>query len=334
MSTRPEVRSALEEWLVESVGARSRFGCHSAVTNGHYSRPCNERRAQPRAAQGQTLGRSHCSSGRAGGAAGGPRSGSGATAHRVLRRVPPVGNRSGRVDGGVRGRVAAQVRVPTLHAPRRGNDDIAGIAEAVERRFRRQLAEEQSDDSPETFESAGRLSRRRPVSIPRPASPNGSPIDRSCWWSTADRCRRPPRSESCKSLAIDDVAVIGLAKRLEEVWTPVDDEPLILPRGSQALYLLQRVRDEAHRFAITFQRQRRGQRAKASALDAIPGLGEVRKRALLARFGSVRRLREATVEEISEVPGIGPKTAAGISGPAGAESRPRRRTGSGKHRDW
>ncbi|WP_328467291.1 excinuclease ABC subunit UvrC [Actinoplanes sp. NBC_00393] len=110
-------------------------------------------------------------------------------------------------------------------------------------------------------------------------------------------------------LGITDVALCGLAKRLEEVWLPGDDFPVILPRTSEALYLLQRVRDEAHRFAITFHRQRRSKRMTASALDDIAGLGEVRRKALLRHFGSLKRLAAATPEEITEVPGIGRRTA-------------------------
>jgi excinuclease ABC subunit C len=111
---------------------------------------------------------------------------------------------------------------------------------------------------------------------------------------------------------IRDVAVVGLAKRLEEVWLPADPDPVILPRTSEALYLLQRVRDEAHRFAIAYHRLRRSRSMKASALDAVPGLGETRRRALLRHFGSVRRLREASVEEIAAVPGVGPRTASAV----------------------
>jgi excinuclease ABC subunit C len=106
-----------------------------------------------------------------------------------------------------------------------------------------------------------------------------------------------------------DVAVCGLAKRLEEVWLPDEAFPVVLPRASEGLYLLQRVRDEAHRFAITFHRQRRSKRMTASALDGIAGLGEVRRKALLRRFGSLKRLAAASLEEISEVPGIGRRTA-------------------------
>jgi excinuclease ABC subunit C len=113
-------------------------------------------------------------------------------------------------------------------------------------------------------------------------------------------------------LGIDDIAVCGLAKRLEEVWLPGDEYPVILPRTSEALYLLQRVRDEAHRFAITFHRERRSKRMTASTLDSIAGLGEIRRKTLLTRFGSLKRLAAASVEEIESVPGIGRRTAESI----------------------
>ena len=113
-------------------------------------------------------------------------------------------------------------------------------------------------------------------------------------------------------LGISDVAVIGLAKRLEEVWVPSEPDPLILPRNSEGLYLLQRVRDEAHRFAINYHRSKRSKRMTASALDAVPGLGEHRRKALVAHFGSLARLKQATVDEITSVPGIGAATAAAV----------------------
>lgn len=119
-------------------------------------------------------------------------------------------------------------------------------------------------------------------------------------------------AKALAELGIDDVALCGLAKRLEEVWLPDDEFPVILPRTSEALYLLQRVRDEAHRFAITFHRQRRSKRMTESALDNVPGLGEVRRKALLRHFGSLKRLSSATVEEITEVPGVGRRTAEAI----------------------
>ncbi|KPC90154.1 excinuclease ABC subunit C, partial [Streptomyces sp. NRRL F-6602] len=114
-------------------------------------------------------------------------------------------------------------------------------------------------------------------------------------------------------LGIDDIAVCGLAKRLEEVWVPGQDDPVVLPRTSEGLYLLQRIRDEAHRFAITYQRAKRSKRIRTSPLDDVPGLGETRKQALVKHFGSVRKLRAATVEQICEVPGIGRKTALAVA---------------------
>jgi excinuclease ABC subunit C len=114
-------------------------------------------------------------------------------------------------------------------------------------------------------------------------------------------------------LGVTGVSVCGLAKRLEEVWQPDEAFPVVLPRTSEGLYLLQRVRDEAHRFAITFHRQRRSKRMTTSALDSVPGLGEVRRKALLRRFGSVKRLAAAGVDEIAEVPGIGRRTAEAIA---------------------
>jgi excinuclease ABC subunit C len=119
-------------------------------------------------------------------------------------------------------------------------------------------------------------------------------------------------AEVLASLGITDVALCGLAKRLEEVWLPGEDFPLVLSRTSEGLYLLQRIRDEAHRFAITYHRQRRSKRMTTSALDGIAGLGETRRKALLRHFGSLRKLRGATVEEIVEVPGIGRHTATAV----------------------
>ena len=115
-----------------------------------------------------------------------------------------------------------------------------------------------------------------------------------------------------QQLGITDIALCGLAKRLEEVWVPDDDDPVIMPRTSEGLYLLQRVRDEAHRFAITHHRQRRAKAMTGSVLDDIAGLGPTRRRALLKKFGSVKKLRAAGVEEVASVPGIGPATAESI----------------------
>lgn len=113
-------------------------------------------------------------------------------------------------------------------------------------------------------------------------------------------------------LGIEDVYVVGLAKRLEEVWLPDSDFPVILPRASAGLYLLQRIRDEAHRFAISFHRQKRGKAMTVSALDSVPGLGESKRKALLAEFGSVKAIKSATQEELVGAKGIGPSLAAAI----------------------
>ncbi|HJA05333.1 MAG TPA: excinuclease ABC subunit UvrC [Candidatus Microbacterium stercoravium] len=125
---------------------------------------------------------------------------------------------------------------------------------------------------------------------------------------------RPQVSAAARALAESGrtgIALAGIAKRLEELWLPDDDYPVILPRSSEALYLVQRLRDEAHRFAITHQRKRR-RRDIRSVLAEVPGLGDARIKALLTHFGSVAALREASVAQIEELPGIGPKLAAAI----------------------
>jgi excinuclease ABC subunit C len=114
-------------------------------------------------------------------------------------------------------------------------------------------------------------------------------------------------------LGITDIALCGLAKRLEEVWLPSSADPLIFPRNSEGLYLLQRIRDEAHRFAITFHRSRRSKVMLESLLDEIPGLGSARRTALLDRFGSVTAIRKAAVGELATTPGIGEKLAETIA---------------------
>jgi excinuclease ABC subunit C len=126
----------------------------------------------------------------------------------------------------------------------------------------------------------------------------------------------------------EEIALCGIAKRLEELWLPGEDFPVILPRNSEALYLVQRLRDEAHRFAITHQRKRRGRDIR-SVLGEVPGLGEARIKALLRHFGSVAALREATIEQIEELPGIGPKLAANVHEHIHREDRPRDGQGEG-----
>ena len=119
-------------------------------------------------------------------------------------------------------------------------------------------------------------------------------------------------------LGITDVPLSGLAKRFEELYLPGRSAPIVLPRRSQALYLVQRIRDEAHRFAITYHRDVRGKRALHSELDDVEGIGPGRKKALLKRFGSVRRIREATVDEVAATPGHQPRPRRAAEGAPGA----------------
>ncbi|HEU5007003.1 MAG TPA: excinuclease ABC subunit UvrC, partial [Jatrophihabitantaceae bacterium] len=192
-----------------------------------------------------------------------------------------------------------------------GTGDVTWIAEVIRRRFARYLDQQvergaDSDDEPEAdadLRPGIDDLTGRPKKFAYP--PNLVVVDGGAPQVAA-------ASAALAELGIDDVALVGLAKRLEEVWLPGDDYPTILPRTSEGLYLLQRVRDEAHRFAITYHRQKRSKAMTVSALDGIPGLGAARRKALLARFGSLKRLRAASVEEITEVPGIGPQTAAAI----------------------
>ena len=173
-------------------------------------------------------------------------------------------------------------------------DDTAAMHEVLTRRFKRYI-----DDRVEAGDIEGMAidpDTGRPRRFAYP--PSLVVVDGGLPQVNAARA-------ALVELGIDDVALVGLAKRLEEVWIPGKEFPVILPRTSEGLYLLQRVRDEAHRFAITFHRQRRSKAMTASVLDDIPGLGEVRRKALLRHFGSVRRLKEASVEQIREVPGIG-----------------------------
>ncbi|UUU21191.1 excinuclease ABC subunit UvrC [Streptomyces sp. DSM 40750] len=202
-----------------------------------------------------------------------------------------------------------------------GQDDVRSMHEVITRRFKRYLAEKEKtgewvDDATGSTEPgdsgdglggpAGGLKDDdgRPKRFAYP--PQLVVVDGGQPQVAAAR-------RALDELGIDDIAVCGLAKRLEEVWVPGEDDPVVLPRTSEGLYLLQRVRDEAHRFAITYQRTRRAKRFRASPLDDVPGLGEARKQALLKHFGSLKKLRSATIDQICEVPGIGRKTAETIA---------------------
>jgi excinuclease ABC subunit C len=184
-----------------------------------------------------------------------------------------------------------------------GQDDVRSMHEVVTRRFRRYLADKEktgewADGEPLTEDDG------RPKRFAYP--PQLVVVD-------GGRPQVAAAKKALDELGIDDIAVCGLAKRLEEVWLPDEDDPVVLPRTSEGLYLLQRVRDEAHRFAITYQRSKRTRRLKSSPLDEVAGLGETRKQAVIKHFGSVKKLRSATIDQIQEVPGIGRKTAETIA---------------------
>ncbi|MBT0768849.1 excinuclease ABC subunit UvrC [Kineosporia sp. J2-2] len=221
------------------------------------------------------------------------------------------------------------------------SDDVASIREVISRRFRRYLSEKadearEAGADPATGEILDQAPSLEEDGVPagidpdtgRPKkfayAPNLVVVDGGAPQVAAARA-------AMAELGIQDVALCGLAKRLEEVWVPDDDQPVILPRSSEGLYLLQRVRDEAHRFAITHHRQRRSTAMTVSELDAVPGLGPARKKALLAHFGSVKKLRAASVEAIASVQGVGPKVAQAVvttlnPEATGEQSEPSRQT--------
>ena len=173
-------------------------------------------------------------------------------------------------------------------------DDTRAMHQVITRRLKRLLADRKVDQG-EVNESGGRLSK---FSYP----PQLIVVDGGAPQVSA-------AARALEELGVTDIALCGLAKRLEEVWLPHNSDPLILPRTSEGMYLLQRIRDEAHRFAITFHRSRRSKVMLESVLDEIEQLGHIRRAALLDRFGSVSAIRKASVEEIAATPGIGEKIA-------------------------
>ncbi|MER5205721.1 excinuclease ABC subunit UvrC [Streptomyces sp. NPDC002825] len=196
-----------------------------------------------------------------------------------------------------------------------GQDDVRSMHEVISRRFRRYLAEKD------------RTGEWGPVGDGEVPVGGEVPAEDAQDDGRPKRFAYPPQlvvvdggqpqvaaaRRALDELGIDDVAVCGLAKRLEEVWLPGEDDPVVLPRSSEGLYLLQRVRDTAHDFAIRYQRSKRTKRLRTSPLDAVPGLGDARKQALIKHFGSVKRLKQATIEQICEVPGFGRKTAEAVA---------------------
>ncbi|MFH8396599.1 excinuclease ABC subunit UvrC [Streptomyces anulatus] len=215
-----------------------------------------------------------------------------------------------------------------------GQDDVRSMHEVIGRRFKRYLQDKERtgewEETPETAPATTGPALVPAASgpVPAPALSAASPDDEPREDDgRPKRFAYPPQlvvvdggqpqvaaaKRALDELGIDDIAVCGLAKRLEEVWLPDDDDPVVLPRSSEGLYLLQRVRDEAHRFAITYQRAKRAKRIRSSPLDDVTGLGETRKQALVKHFGSVKKLRQATIDEICEVPGIGRRTAESVA---------------------
>src|SRR4051794_12373149 len=191
-----------------------------------------------------------------------------------------------------------------------GRGDTASIHEVITRRFRRYLEEQAgsppADETGQALPPAPEPSADVPVGIdPDTGRPRKFAYPPNLVVVDGGAPQVAAAQQALDALGIDDVALCGLAKRLEEVWLPGDPHPVVLPRTSEGLYLLQRVRDEAHRFAIAHHRARRSRSMTASALDGVPGLGETRRKALLKHFGSLRRLRAATVDDIVAVPGVG-----------------------------
>lgn len=190
-----------------------------------------------------------------------------------------------------------------------GSDDVGSIHEVITRRFRRYLEDQQSQRG----DNAVLVDPTTGVARKFGYAPNLVIVDGGAPQVAAAQ-------RALDELGITGVALVGLAKRLEEVWLPGEEFPLILPRASEGLYLLQRARDESHRFAITHHRARRSKSMVESLLDDVPGLGELRRKAVLAHFGSLKKLRAAHWEDIAQVPGIGEKTALAIKAALDAQA--------------
>lgn len=193
-------------------------------------------------------------------------------------------------------------------------DDFRMMGEVLGRRFSR-IAKLRAETGAVSLSSVGANEGDEPLDAP------GDEAPREPAWEVPDlvivdggKGQLSAAVAALDGLGIGDVPLAGLAKRFEELYVPGRPEPILLPRRSQALYLVQRIRDEAHRFAITYHRDVRGKRALRSELDEIEGIGPGRKRALLKRFGSVRRIREASVEEIQATHGISRALAERIKG--------------------
>ncbi|TQM69506.1 excinuclease ABC subunit C [Actinomadura hallensis] len=231
-----------------------------------------------------------------------------------------------------------------------GQDDVRSIHEVITRRFRRYLAESEKTGE---LDQLGERHGEAAGEPGEPGAPSRSGAEEGAHQPIDPETGRPRKfayppnlvlvdggpaqvaaaQRALDELGVDDIAVCGIAKRLEELWLPGEDDPVILPRNSEGMFLVQRIRDEAHRFAIAFHRQRRSKSMTASELDNVPGLGPARRAALLKHFGSLKRLKDATPEQVAEVPGIGMRSAekivaalhggvpAGRNGGTGARAR-------------
>ncbi|MGI9156452.1 MAG: excinuclease ABC subunit UvrC [Marmoricola sp.] len=204
-----------------------------------------------------------------------------------------------------------------------GQNDVASMHEVITRRFRRLLDERSGRAQLDGVLADGVPADGVPADQTESSGPmlvdpdTGRPRKFAYAPGLVVVDGGPPQVSAAQraldELGIDDIPVVGLAKRLEEIWLPGTPDPVIMPRTSEGLYLLQRIRDEAHRFAITHHRSRRSKSMVESLLDDVPGLGEVRRKTLVRHFGSLKKLRAATVEEIAMVPGIGVRTATAIA---------------------
>ena len=203
-----------------------------------------------------------------------------------IQGASPVAGMVVFLDGRPAPRQYRKFRIKTVE----GADDFATMREVLRRRFKR---------------AAGRIERRA-----LETGETDAPAEDGDAWDLPDlvivdggKGQLRAAAEVMRELGVYDIPAVGLAKRHEELFAPGEDAPIVLPRGSEALYLVQRVRDEAHRFAIAYHRRVRGKAATASALDSVPGVGPRRKRALLRKFGSLKAVREAAVDDIASTPG-------------------------------
>nr|MBA2418792.1 excinuclease ABC subunit C [Nocardioidaceae bacterium] len=192
-----------------------------------------------------------------------------------------------------------------------GQNDVASMHETITRRFRR-LLDERAELAAPGPHPGGDLASGPTLVDPETGRPRKFAYTPGLVVVDGGPPQVSAAADALAALGIVDIALCGLAKRLEEVWLPQQDDPVILPRTSEGLYLLQRIRDEAHRFAISHHRNRRSKSMVESVLDAVPGLGDVRRKALLNRFGSLKKLRAATVQDIQDVPGFGQRTAMAV----------------------